>query len=314
MSTYSASQSRLKMRHISLCFVCSIFCFMAVSYSEDENQVKSEDLYFQAHRGGLLEVPENTLLAYKYAWDIPGAIPEIDVQTSKDGIFVCIHDDTMARTTDAPKEVRDKNIPELNSDEIRRWDAGGKFDPQYVGQRVPLLSEVFEEMKGHPERQAYLDLKGVDLAQLGTMISEYGLAGQVIFVHGDPAMCLQLTERFPGARTMTWLSGTPDAIKKKFEELAKSGFKGISELQFHLRDRKENGQIRYVLDDDFLRQALAQLRAAGSDLMVRPFDFDARSLKHLLDLGIKWYVADEPKRFHDTLQATAELKGAKDAR
>jgi len=273
-----------------------------------------QEVRFQAHRGGLLEVPENTLLAYRHAWAIRGAIPEIDIQTSADGVFVCIHDDTMARTTDAPEGIRDHSISGLDADEIRKWDAGSKFDARYSGIHVPLLTEVFDEMRGHPERRAYLDLKGVDLDRLGAMISEYGLAKQVICVHGDPAMCLQLTRRFPGARTMTWLSGSPDAIKAGFAKLSESDFDGIGELQFHLRSRKESGRIQYVLDGDFLSRALVRLRETGSDLMLRPFEFDARSLRELLDAGIRLYVADEPKRFREALDAADKLEGKQDGR
>jgi len=259
------------------------------------------DVHFQAHRGGLLEAPENTLAAYQHAWDIPGAIPEVDVAVTQDGVMVCIHDDTPERTTTAPEEFKRKPISEIPSAQLRKWDAGVKFDAKYAGEKVPLLTEVFDEMKGRPERQAYLDLKDVDLSKLAALIDGDGLRQQIIFVHGDPKMCVRLQGLYAGARTMTWLSGSPEKIRQRFEELAKEGFTGISQLQFHLKAAAAKPEIRYVLDKDFLREAVERTRAANVELQVRPFEFDAKSLQYLTGLGIRWFVADAPKRFADAL-------------
>jgi len=261
----------------------------------------SVQVYFQAHRGGLKEVPENTMAAYRHAWAIPGAIPEVDVTVTQDGTMVCIHDDTPGRTTNAPAAFRKKRISEIPLDVLRSWDAGAWFDAKYKGEKVPLLTEVLDNMKGHPERQVYLDLKDVDLAKLGVLIGEYGMGKQIIFVHGSPEMCKRLQELFPGARTMTWISGKPENIRCRFAELAQTDFAGISQLQFHLATLRATPEITYVFDETFLREAVAKTRAAGVELQLRPFDFDARSLGKLVSLGVHWFVADEPKRFAEAL-------------
>jgi glycerophosphoryl diester phosphodiesterase len=258
-------------------------------------------VYFQAHRGGMKEVPENTLIAYRHAWSCPGAIPEVDVCVTKDGAMVCLHDDTPARTTTAPDPWKNKPISELALPQIRQWDAGIKFSRQYAGEKVPLLTEVFEEMTGHPDRQVYLDLKNVDLHKLTALIGQYGLNKQIILVHGDPAMCATLKDLFPGARTMTWLSGSPDEIKRRFQQMSETGFRGLSQLQFHLRPERTEPEIQYVLDAGFLRAAMEKTKAAGVDLQLRPFVFDEKSLQHLCDIGVRWYVTDEPQRFAQTV-------------
>jgi len=56
-----------------------------------------------------------------------------------------------------------------------------------------------------------------------------------------------------------------------------------------------------VLDNEFLRAAIEKTRAAGVDLQVRPFAFDAKSLQSLTELGLRWFVTDEPRRFADCL-------------
>ena len=262
-----------------------------------------EGVWFQAHRGGLLEVPENTMVAFRHAWSCAGAVPEVDIRTTKDGAVICLHNETPADTTDAPEPYRDMNVRDIPYDVVRQWDAGSWFDAKYAGARVPKLSDLFEEMKGHPERQLYLDVKDVDQDRLLAMIEEYGLHSQVIFVHGSQQTCIALSKLYAGARTMTWLSGKPSEIRSRFEEMSKKGFEGISQLQFHLRTRSKRSGIKYVFDEDYLRWAIAVTREAGTELQLRPFDFDEESLRKLIDLGVRWYVADEPRRFADTVAA-----------
>lgn len=260
-------------------------------------------VFFQAHRGGLLEVPENTLAALRHGWACSGAVPEVDLCTTKDGVLICLHDDTPARTLDVPEALEDTDVADLTFDQLRQWDAGVKFDPRYAGESVPSLDEVFDMMKDAPERQIYLDLKGVDLEDLAALIDRYGLVDRVIFVNGKQATCMALKKRFDGARTMTWLSGVPRLVKRRFEHMAKDGFQGIDQIQFHLKTKQPEGAIEYVFDEDYLRYAFEKAKAAGVELQLRPFRFDAASLRPLLDIGVRWFVADEPRRFS---QAVAE--------
>lgn len=265
--------------------------------------------WFQAHRGAVDEAPENTLAAVAHAWAVPGAVPEVDLRTTADGVIVCIHDETPARTTNAPAEWRDRPVAAIPVETLRAWDAGAWFDPRFTGARIPTLDELFDLLRADPARRLYLDLKAVDLDALERQIKEAGVIGQLLFVHGDPAMCKRLSERFPGTRAMTWLSGPPASIQARFRALAEARFDGVGQIQFHLQSRRR-APIAYVLDDEFLREAVAVTRAHGVDLQVRPFQFDAASLRHLLALGIRWYVADAPQAFAEALAEAARPAAA----
>lgn len=269
---------------------------------------------FQAHRGGMDEAPENTLPALKHAWGLPGAVPEIDLRTTKDGVIVCIHDETPARTTDAPEPLKSMNIRDISLETLRALDAGRGFDAAYAGTRIPTLHEVFGLMQEHPDRRIYLDLKEVDPDQLHAMISEYVAEERIIFVHGDPAVCLQLSERYPRARTMTWLSGTPQEIRRRYETMRMVQFQGIDQLQFHLHVQPGIPPLRYVLEDDFLQQATAALKSAGSTLQLRPFAYDPDSLATLIHMGVSWYVTDAPQAFHAAVMEALALLRTKQER
>lgn len=259
------------------------------------------DVYIQAHRGGLDEVPENTMPAFEHAWSVPGAIPEMDLSTTSDGVIVMMHDTTPARTTDAPTPWDKTPMRKIPFAEVAKWDSGVKFAPKYAGTRVPTLDEVFAAMKKDPKREVYFDLKDVDLEQLKTRILGEGVGHQVIFVHGDLAMCAKLKALYPGARTMSWLSGTPERIRARFDALKDEEIQSVSQLQFHLTVKSAGPPIEYALDDEFLRAAVARVKALDVELQLRPFAFDHASLERLVGLGVHWYVADAPAAFHAAL-------------
>ena len=100
---------------------------------------------------------------------------------------------------------------------------------------------------------------------------------------------------------MIWIGGSPGDIKKKFSRVVDSEFAGVDQIQLHLHDKKGNNPFRYQLERDFLEQAHQTTRDAAVDLEVFPFKFDETSLHELLNIGIRWFATDEPKRFKESI-------------
>ncbi len=96
-----------------------------------------------AHRGSKGTHPENTIAAFLEAVDCQCDGIELDVQYTKDKALVVIHDNSVDRTTNGRGEV-----DHLTLQEIQQLDAGSWFDEIYRDQRVPLLTEVLELLKG----------------------------------------------------------------------------------------------------------------------------------------------------------------------
>jgi glycerophosphoryl diester phosphodiesterase len=92
-----------------------------------------------AHRGDSKNAPENTLSSFKRAVDVGSDGIELDVQLSKDGYLVVIHDERVDRTTDGIGYVKDYTLKEL-----KRLSAGIKFGRSYMNEKIPTLAEVFE--------------------------------------------------------------------------------------------------------------------------------------------------------------------------
>ena len=95
------------------------------------------------HRGFPSIAPENTLISFQRAIDAGVDMVECDVTLSKDGEVVVIHDDTLDRTTNGRGKIQKKSLAELRS-----LDAGTWFSPEFRGEKIPLLSELLDLVRG----------------------------------------------------------------------------------------------------------------------------------------------------------------------
>src|SRR5512141_3489184 len=90
-----------------------------------------------AHRGHSIAVPENTMEAYRKAIELGVEMMECDVNITRDGQLVMIHDATLDRTTSGTGRVS-----AASGEDIQRLDAGGKFKPEFAGLKVPLTEDT----------------------------------------------------------------------------------------------------------------------------------------------------------------------------
>ncbi|MYS88241.1 MULTISPECIES: glycerophosphodiester phosphodiesterase [Streptomyces] len=118
-----------------------------------------------AHRGASAYAPENTLAAVDKAAGLGIRWVENDVQRTRDGELVVVHDDNLRRTTDveevypgrAPWKVKD-----FTAAEIARLDAGSWFGPAYAGARVPTLEQFVNRVERHHQK-LLLEIKNPEL-------------------------------------------------------------------------------------------------------------------------------------------------------
>lgn len=96
---------------------------------------------FCAHRGAMATHPENTLPAFDEAIRLGAAMIEFDVQLTRDGALVLMHDATVDRTTDGRGKVAGLSLAE-----VQRFDAGVRKDPRFAGTRVPTFTEALDRL------------------------------------------------------------------------------------------------------------------------------------------------------------------------
>src|SRR5688572_20120994 len=92
-----------------------------------------------AHRGASAYAPEHTLAAYRLAVEQGADYVEQDLAVTKDGVLICLHDETLERTTNVEDVFPDRGrvVPgggrqywlavDFTLAEIKQLDAGSLF-------------------------------------------------------------------------------------------------------------------------------------------------------------------------------------------
>lgn len=110
-----------------------------------------------AHRGASFDAPENTLAAYRLAWEQNADGAEGDFHLTSDGEIVCIHDATTGRTADANLVVAQATLVEL-----RALDFGVWKHARFAGERIATLGEILQVLPA--DKLFFIEIKcGVEI-------------------------------------------------------------------------------------------------------------------------------------------------------
>lgn len=100
-----------------------------------------------AHRGDSEHEAENTLAAFAAARALGVVMQEFDVQPTRDGVWVCLHDATLDRTTDAAQRLGPGALlAQTTSAELAALDASAWHGRGRGGERIPTLRAALEVM------------------------------------------------------------------------------------------------------------------------------------------------------------------------
>jgi glycerophosphoryl diester phosphodiesterase len=136
------------------------------------------------HRGASGYAPEHTFAAYDLALEQGADYIEIDLQMTADGVLVAMHDDTLDRTATAPAGVPEEYctgpVIEKTLEQIKMCDVGSWFGPEYAGEQIPTLEEIFQRYG--TSVNYYIETKNPEAVPCGCMeeellrlMDEYGL-------------------------------------------------------------------------------------------------------------------------------------------
>jgi glycerophosphoryl diester phosphodiesterase len=106
------------------------------------HQPLNHQVMVAAHRGDWRDAPENSLLAFQYAINIGVDIIELDLNKTKDGVIVIMHDQTIDRTTDGKGQPGDYTLTELKKFHLRNGLG------RVTVNTIPTLQEVMQLIKG----------------------------------------------------------------------------------------------------------------------------------------------------------------------
>lgn len=168
-----------------------------------------------AHRGFSGKAPENTLAAVRMALALPYVRwMEIDVQLTRDGVPVVIHDFTLDRTTNGHGKIKN-----MDYEHLRRLDAGSWKGRAFRGERVPSLEEVLELASGRLHLNIELKTSGdmypgLEKAVID-LVSSKGMRDDVVLTSFDAGALQRIKELDPRFRTgLIYDSRTGDPARK----------------------------------------------------------------------------------------------------
>jgi glycerophosphoryl diester phosphodiesterase len=225
-----------------------------------------------AHRGDSAHRPENTLSAFASALELGAEVVEMDVQLSRDGEVVVIHDASVERTTDGSGRVR-----EMNLSEMRRLTAGYplRYGSAFPGERIPTLAEVLGLLRDRA--RAMIEIKAdsvTDDAEGGieavtvAEVRRAGMEKDVALISFDRRALLRCRRLAPEiARGHVFDKGLPGDILAGAREAACEVVMPHKRLlSDELRDRAREAGIKvatWVVDEPEELRALARYDLFG---------------------------------------------------
>ena len=269
-----------------------------------------------AHRGASAYAPEHTLAAYRLAIAQGADYVEQDLAVTKDGILICLHDDTLERTTNIEEVFPDRSSADpatgqrrwlavdFTLEEIKRLDAGGWFDQKFAGERIPTWEEAVAAVGTaaglYPELKtpALYESRGIDMTRLFIeSVRRLGLTSR------PPAsLIVQSFDDRPLRRLTTELPAVPRTFLIEARDAKWVTPEGLGEIAHFATGI---GPSKLLLDGrlDIVHAA----HQAG--LTVTPYTFTTRApvtrfadvsdemRYYLVDLGVDALFTDNPDRF-----------------
>lgn len=245
-----------------------------------------------AHRGNSSVAPENTMAAFRSAWENDIWAIEVDVYPTADNVIICNHDGNLKRVSNG---ASDQSIMEMTLAEIRQFDVGSFKGEQYKGEVSPTLEEVFAEMP--KDSKMFLEIKVWNDDYpfvLVDLLKKYDIPQEnvsVISFHADALKLLN--EKTPGFKT-SYLMGigskkdNPDEVRITAEELiallTNIGATGVDACGF------EHVDAEYV----------KKIHDAGFEFHAYTID-DPETAKHLFSIGIDSVTTNVPVLIRDTM-------------
>lgn len=161
----------------------------------------AESYVITAHRGASHDAPENTLAAFRLAWEQQADAIEGDFRLTVDGQLVCIHDADTERTCGVKRVVAQSRLEDLRDLDFGRWKA-----PAFSGQQCCTLDEVLEIIPRG--KRFFIELKtGPEIVEpLGRIIERCNPdVSSLVVIAFDEKTIAACKKRLPGVKAH-WLT------------------------------------------------------------------------------------------------------------
>ena len=243
------------------------FGFLVINHDTTLSHLAA-DTEITAHRGGAWKAPENTISALQYTIDSGADYAEIDVQETKDGELILLHDDSLKRTAGVKKNVWDMTIQQVET-----LDAGACFHKTIRGEKIPEFTEALKFCKGRLDLNIEIKYNGKNKGIVNKVvraIKENHFEDHCVVTSMNYQFLKQIKKTAPEIRTgyiMTMTYG---------------GVQGMEAADFF------SVKHTYV-DEKFVTQA----HALGKEVYVWTVNYKGDA-KRMLDIGADNIITDDP--------------------
>ncbi|MGL4791192.1 MAG: glycerophosphodiester phosphodiesterase [Anaerotignaceae bacterium] len=226
-----------------------------------------------AHRGYCGKYPENTMLAFKKAVEAGCDELELDVQLTKDGVLVVIHDESVDRTTDGTGFVKDYTLAEL-----QKLNAAKLFSHIVDFECIPTFDEYCKWAK-NCDVKTNIELKtslhyyvGIE-AEAVAIVKKYGLENKVLFSSFNHMSLVKTKELAPeipvGALVLECGLGNAGQYCKQYGfEYYHPGFSGLTKEEVEQCKENNIGVNVWTVND---MMGLEKLEEWGCDGIITNF-------------------------------------------
>jgi len=276
-----------------------------------------------AHRGASGYAPEHTAAAYKLAIEQKADFIEPDLAVTKDNVLICLHDDTLERTTNvaqvfpdrasaataATESTRRPGKHWLANDftlaEIKRLDAGTWFNQKFAGEKILTFEEMIALVRGHggiyPELKSppLYTARGVDMEKIFvSVVKKLGLDSPasmktmpVIIQSFDEATIRRVAADLPAIPRVFLTSRDEDVSDARLKELSKFS-NGMAPEKFVIARHPEMVKASHALGMTVTSWTFKK----DDDKMAFPTVRD--EMQHFLyELGIDALFTNNPDQF-----------------
>jgi glycerophosphoryl diester phosphodiesterase len=269
--------------------------------ASDHTFFKPDNFLVIAHRGGRSLGPESTLYTFQRAVDLGANVLEMDVQTTKDGHLVVLHDRTVDRTTDATGPVENYTLSELkNLDAAFKWspDNGRTYPLRHKGVRIPSLTDVF---KAFPKTRMNIEIKDPKpnvVPSFCASIRDHNMSTKVMVASFDASVLKEFRSVCPEVATS---AGFTEAFL--FYYLQKMRMESVYSPDMQAMQIPETRGDRPVVN----RRLVEAAHTRNMRVHVWTVN-DVDSMKRLLELGVDGIMTDYPDRLIELLEINIKVK------
>lgn len=222
-----------------------------------------------AHRGFSSIAPENTMAAFHMAMERPEVQwIELDVQLSRDGVPVVIHDFTLERTTNGKGWVKDTDWSAL-----KMLDAGSWKGKNYTGERIPSLSEVLDRLCGRVRLNIELKTQGDMYPGLPAAviyeIRKRHMQNDVVITSFEPSALVEVKKLAPELQTGLIIDAKPEDLLTVLKQMHCSflslGYTNVDKTLMHQMNTAGIRVMAWTVDD---KANMRKLAATDPDVMI----------------------------------------------